>query len=401
VVLNELDQEKRLAFDQTAILAELRERADVVEGGSKVVSEEIAGRQPEGEDQVADTTQSHKQDAEVELVEEGVAATCEIAAQTDAPTDFRFTPMIADDEHKAEPDEPVEWVELTASRDLEIDEIASVSMAPDDDRPGPRGLLTDVDELLGREDGVTQDKHALWRWIFYPLVISLLLVALLVPKPSDLPTLWYALWRQGKDADVTQQNRGKEGGMQSRREIAGGDSAQESSDAASKPATPDRLPAEAGSTVGDRSVPEAAAGEAQKPSARPLDSEPVVERSSRGEPLIIEIDRPHPMIFDASGFELNVQSRQRLGRLAAWLQVNPTTMVVITGILKVGDQPMVQMRSALQRAELISARLVSEGISSSRIIIEGGHPDNMPAEAGACVRLKPMPDGENSKAVES
>jgi outer membrane protein OmpA-like peptidoglycan-associated protein len=261
--------------------------------------------------------------------------------------------------------------------------------------------LTDVDELLGREDGVTQDKHALWRWIFYPLVISLLLVALLVPKPSDLPTLWYALWRQGKDADVTQQNRGKEGGMQSRREIAGGDSAQESSDAASKPATPDRLPAEARSTVGDRSVPEAAAGEAQKPSARPLDSEPVVERSSRGEPLIIEIDRPHPMIFDASGFELNVQSRQRLGRLAAWLQVNPTTMVVITGILKVGDQPMVQMRSALQRAELISARLVSEGISSSRIIIEGGHPDNMPAEAGACVRLKPMPDGENSKAVES
>lgn len=400
VVLSELDQEKRLAFDQTAILAELYENAEAAESGFKAVSEEIAGRQPEAEDQLADTTQSHEQDAEVELVEEGVAASCEVASPTVVPTDFRFTPAIADGECEAKPNEPEEWIGLTAPRDRGIDELATVRVARDDDRPGPQGLLTDVDELLGRADGVIRDRRTLWRWIFYPLAIGLVLVALLVPKPSDLHTLWYALWHQVKDADVTLQSR--DSGLQNRREVAVGNSVQTPSAVVTKPETPETAPAQAGSTEGDRlPLERGEVAKAQELAGWLLEAEPVAERSSRGEPLIIEIDRPHPMIFEASGSELNIQSQLRLGRLAAWLQVNPTTMVVITGIAKAGDQPMVRMRLALQRAEWISARLVSEGISASRIVIEGGYPDNMPAEAGACVRLKPMPDEEDSKTAES
>ncbi|MEJ2692803.1 MAG: AAA family ATPase, partial [Candidatus Thiodiazotropha sp.] len=483
VVLNELDQEMRLAFDQTAILVELQEHAEAVERDSKAVPEDSAWREHavwEVGEKSAVTTEGHEQEAEVVLLAEGATASSEIASLAALPKDSGDTPKITLDEQEAEPDvavadevpfapEPEEWLELTASRDPEIDELASVRMALDEDRPRPQGLLTDVDELLGSEVGDSQDKRAIWRWLFYPLATTLLLVALLVPKPVDLHTLWYALWNQVRGENALRQPGASDRGIPDRREIDSEDSVQRPSVVASKPEALEVGPAEAWMTNGDASPPErAAASVDQKPTTQPLDAKPVTERASLVERSDIETDSANPIFlkpttqpldakpvteraslversdvergsanpiffkpatqpldakpvterasqvelsgietgsanpifFEESGSALDSQSRQRLTRLAVWLHANPTAMVVVTGIAKAGDRPMARMRSALQRAGWVSERLVSEGISSSRIIIEGGYPDNMPTEAGACVRLKPMPDGVDSKTVE-
>jgi hypothetical protein len=62
-------------------------------------------------------------------------------------------------------------------------------------------------------------------------------------------------------------------------------------------------------------------------------------------------------------------------------------VIVITGILEVGQEPMTRMREALSRAEQISARLISAGISSRRIFVEGGRQNNTPDGVSVSVKV--------------
>ncbi len=463
VVLNELDQEQRLAFDKKAVLAELQQSADASGAGEAQTADEAEGTADGEKSPDADLTMAEDEsekgvdawseqvdpeakpdlnaedssrnespsESAVEFVHQVETETGQIASDVDQTPD----PILSDVEQKESEDslpleheqsetaesefsfrqtiwseaeeqttlvtestmsEPSEtaadsefnfqqtiWGEAeeqtTPVTESTMNELPSLRAIRDEEGGRPQGLLTDVDDLLESGNGFDKNLHPTWRWLFYPLAIALLLMALLTPKPSDLTVLWHHLKNEAvalfhSSAEESPQLRNQDHAMMEQPMAAG------PSDGAADNG-PEGQSAELPGLAQER--------EAGVTRQNVVNSE-AEEAGSEGSADATSIDpaREYWLDMDQVSGEPAAESFDLYGKLTQWLRENPASMVVLTGIAKNGSEPLAQMRDALQQAELTSRLFQQEGIGVKRIVIEGRVAGTGSVHTGVHVKLK-------------
>jgi type II secretory pathway predicted ATPase ExeA/outer membrane protein OmpA-like peptidoglycan-associated protein len=333
----------------------------------------------------------------------------------------------ADDDCQEQSDKPPkqdDWIPAARIRKSEQEELPSLrsvfnedyhcptqQQLADDGLPALHAIYTDEnDELPGLYSGAddlqqdsqqqNSDNHKggnrkVWRWFFYPVAVTLLLIALLVPKPHDLGLLWHHLW---KSAAVTASIEGErqEGQTTDQTDVVENESAisDEATPAASvqEPQQPERsekLQIDAEEVSQSRSLPSVT--ETVTPSKPEVDDG--VGDSSGMAPVEVDVLEVRPnetytLVFDGNTGSLSPRSQQIIALMAASLRKHPDTLAVITGLTESGDKPWAKIRKALLRAEQVSAYMLEKGVKRQRIVIEG----SLPAQrsGGASIRLKPI-----------
>jgi type II secretory pathway predicted ATPase ExeA len=469
-VLDELQYEQRLAFDQTTLMQELEE-STATEAPAE--APEAMGSMREVSEQIKALGELPDTSAE----EGGLVGDLDVTA---ADTVSEDTPLQPEADDSGEPFMPPVWNESETDPmwgetdqstvlpevdgpdihridwDNSADELPVTHTKPVEVERKPQGLYVDVGDISEKDSGDVQDVSALRRWIFYPLATVMLLITLLVPKPGDLPLLWNSFWQQltsedeagndrqsvregapspTEDVDKTAQTASVPISQPDENDTQQGEESQKAgsstTDGADEPAQAAPVPPsgadeddtrqkEVTQKAGDPAtdgvdkpvqtasvpLPQVDEGDTRqgkltqkvedaKAKQRPATdvSEASAQQALRREKAVVDsnsnvkVDKNYFLEFQAPNNSLDDRGEQILAKLVVWLHKNPTARIAITGILTNGEKPLGRMREALLRAEQISARLVSAGISSRRIFIEGGHPNNIPDRAGVSVRV--------------
>lgn len=373
VVLSELDQEQRLAFDQTALLAELREVVEATDTAAQSPPADVMPNEPESMLQSDDLCEDTIPDAE-------------------------------------------EAIELIRDQEPRFEQLPPMQAIREDDLHRPQRLFTDIEDLPLIDDGVRRGMGEYWRWFFYPLAIAGLLMMFLSPKSQQQlddagdrrndVSLQAPLEAQAPNAvagleEISEIERKAPSHSTdaARRQTAELTPLDAPRQAVEEPAAEDSVPRltenqPATDTSRKQAMP------AQSPAAQNLlatgtlapaslgASDTAIQKVATGQTgYTIEADKVYFLIFEQPGDTLDDRSELSLSRLTAWLHAHPSMVIVITGILEVGQEPMTRMREALSRAEQISARLISAGISSRRIFVEGGRQNNTPDGVSVSVKV--------------
>jgi type II secretory pathway predicted ATPase ExeA len=478
VVLDELVQEHRLTFDQTA-LAEEPEKTAVAEAPSEALETADIGQElpePVLQAEQSPVTSGAEGGELAEQYEVTPNLFGEAEQKQDKAADGAepFVPIWNEQEEGVTHSETDHTIPLfendeteprIAAKDDRDDKLPTMRATEDEEKRVPQGLFTDVNDLLADDREISPRGRTIWRWILYPLVIVILVLVLLVPKPSDFTALWDVFWDQlisddsgapegqntreiiplsidGVDEpDITETaptarpEESDDSGGQERQTVTEADSL--SMDRVAEPDQIETAPTARSEESDDRDRHDrqnarevdqiSRDGVAEPPKAEVASTtrEPQQQRvaqinwdkttgarkpevddseaSSRREPSIerteattvvatvasINTNKTYFLLFQEPNDSLADQSEEALAKLVVWLHAHPTVRIMITGILTNGEKPLGRMRAALQRAEQISTRLRSAGISSHRIVIEGGRQNGAPPGVGVSVRLVP------------
>ena len=250
-----------------------------------------------------------------------------------------------------------------------IEQMPAMQAMPLEEQDRPRGLLTDVDELLGEKKTRDSAPARLWRWFFYPLAIGLLVVALLAVRyPDSMGSLWLDVRERIGQlmADI-----GLEELSQSL--------PQSTSDAIKAERTdPVAVVEQTQGMQGDSpDLPETAPGPepanevaspAPVPESIPV-SVPSSDTTSQGLPSSSQ--QGFRLVFDPDSKQLTADGKIRFNRLLQRLRAEPRLFVVLTGVSENQSGNLHGIRDALRQAESVSHLLMREGIVQNRIGIEG------------------------------
>jgi type II secretory pathway predicted ATPase ExeA/outer membrane protein OmpA-like peptidoglycan-associated protein len=412
VVLKELLYEQRLAFDQTTLVQELDQSVETetpdTAAETAAVTLEVS-EQKSGPGESPDTPAEERgllDDLDVTAADAVSEATPSQSEAADAEASFlpiwngseKATMCGKADQTTVDPEVGLPGLQRSDWSNA-VDELPALRATPDEKERSPQGLFTDVGDLSESNSGNAQAARSFWRWIFYPLAIIMLIIALLVPKPSDLPVLWNSLWRQltsddGAGNDRQMIREGPDSSMDSIDEPA-----QATSVSLSRFEEIDTQQEEVKQTAADAKAKQRPVTGVSEASGQEASDQQVADQQASGQQALkrekavldtdsnVKIDKHYFLQFHEPNDSLDDRSEQTLAQLVVWLHKNPTAKIKITGILTNGMKPLGRMREALQRAEQISARLVSARISSQRIFIEGGVQNSTPAGAGVSIRI--------------
>jgi len=399
VVVQELDREHRLGIDVQAVWAayqrEKPQLSDVkVPDGEDVSMARHEAMEEAPEPQVSADASSNP--AAVELAEaEAEADESALYESDEESTEVEFTepPPVLHDVY-------TDRTESSQSKapelgKLEVDDALS-------DLPSMRAydvfetqhhshLLTDIDDLLDDEHGNPRSWRKRWRWFFYPLLIILLLLSLLVPKPGDLPEIGRVIWRSMLGQKVTEVDRPDEL-QESESTLQSSAQKTEVSEipiAVSTPATTEPVQEEAASPPDSE--------EQAKDLPPYLEAKPSLEpRQAASRDIRIEMEKNYLVYLDENGSG-PVQDSLGLVRSALDAVIrDQQLLIVITGLTRGSDNPIVQMRQALRQAESLTDYLVAHGASRAQISMEGSAQEYAFADQTGRISV---PNNEDSPVV--
>ncbi len=395
VVLAELDQEQRLAFDQTVTLSEFQAAADEGQTGAEEVTASSNENRLEADGGSLEETETQAKEVEQTAEQQETSAKVTRESDTQEPefADAAMPPVFADDWSDMdileetdplfmESSEPDETTTSETTAKATIDELPSLHVDQGEDRRNPQGLFTDVSDLLENGNRYSEVFRSRWRWFFYPLAIVLLLVALLVPKPHDLTVLWHYL-RKGVETTISQQQQKYE--PQRKKEPPQIESTHSTNE--NTPAETAFAGAETEAPMRPLKRPDQAEDDTPEKDRliaapnTPQETEPVDKPAN----LLPETDRRNWLIIDQASGEPAEESRAFYAQLLARLNANPSTMVVLTGVSGNGEGPWKAMRNALGQAEQAATLFEHDGIARRRIVIEGKSNGARPGHSGVRV----------------
>jgi len=371
VVVQELDREHRMGIDMQTAWASYQQEKGLTGEDQTVTGESDQSEAPE---EIADAPEINEQSIQSEAPSSAVeSAEVEREAAADHDEDstevafFDTPPLLRDDyqprQEKVRSVAP--WFDQGAA-DERLDELPSLHVDDSYASHQHGGLLTDVDDLLDDETQAQSLLRRRWRWFFYPLLIVMLLVSLLVPKPGDLLELWPALWR-AKQAQEPMDLK-----HQDEQQIA--DSPPPAVGVIERPAEspavpPRQSPAESPESTSAPDSPQRDTDNLPLAHATVL---PVQDRPLPGvSQLPIERDKDYLVELDSTGTGPAQGSLELVNAVLDAVNRDHRLLIVITGLTRSSESPLEQMRLALQRAESLTDYLVGQGVSPTRVSIEG------------------------------
>jgi type II secretory pathway predicted ATPase ExeA/outer membrane protein OmpA-like peptidoglycan-associated protein len=398
VVVKELNRERRLGIDVEGQLEAYKERqeksaedSDTSEAGesesgapevdisadSKAVSDMDDSCEKEVSlDVAADQTEDEK------AIDEGSAAE-ELTAESDSVFPVEFDQgLVAEDNNDAEKDfyeadtSPVEAIEPAndSSNELTADDKLEESQRDQNHLDLPEihiegqgdvaaevksRLLTDVDDLFGEKR-----KLFSWRLLFYPLVVLTLVLLIMRPDPDALLAKGQQIWDDFNKNFIQKPRIGTAESVVTKdstnKNIAEVESRTKNSGYSEKENKPKQ-------TTEERTKTSKPKTEKVKPA--------VSEKSSEEGSPVIKLKQHYFLISEGTQSGLTRQSQLRLAAAIQLLQKDPATVLKLTGLTIPEGSPIVQMRTALERAESVATQVTQAGISKKRILIEGIKPD--------------------------
>ena len=321
------------------------------------------------DDQIQDADQIPEDDASTEMDrplahEEEVSDTQTVDDEVEQTADTADTESIADQADTATPALATDKEARVDSEQEYTDEpLPEIHALPEAGEHRPQGLLTDVDELLGVREEEQSAKASLWRWFFYPVAIALLVIAILVVRyPDDADRFWQDFQDWGG-----QYINGLSDRLSSQTPQPAGDSTEQLSqtDRADAPSSAKVLteggfkePVEKSPSMASEAAPQSIPGSASLSDAT-------------AQSLQISPQQPYLLILDPASGKFTAESELLLTRLVRTLRDESTLSVSLIGMSASETGPLQAMRDALERAELVSAHLLKQGIKQERIAIEG------------------------------
>ena len=265
---------------------------------------------------------------------------------------------------------PDRQIESDSELQSDIERLPPMQALPTEEQDRPRGLLTDVDELLGEKETSDGAPARLWRWFFYPLAIGLLVFALLAVRyPDSMDSLWADVReRIGlliKDSGLGGLSESQPQSTQHRIKAEGDEpvAVVEQTDALqgdrsdSLVLTPGAGPAKEAKSPGSETQPKSVSSSSSSDASE--------ENQLTSDPQGIRL------VFDSDSNKLTEDGKTHFNRLLQRLRAEPSLFVVLTGVSSNQAGTLRGIREALMRAELVSQLLMREGIAHDRISIEG------------------------------
>jgi type II secretory pathway predicted ATPase ExeA len=304
----------------------------------------------------------------------------------------------------------------------QIGELPSIEMTRryNPHEPKHSYLLTDVDDLLDENLAFSRGFGRIWRWLFYPSAIAVLLLMIFGPKPDQILSYWAQTWSRFQQTYLTSADelaarqpstvqavkpaalaQEAESGQTPtdvttagdvRSTVARGDEqalgsspAPETHSTGSAVAeTPavESSPAETAAVTAPPSEPETAQTPASEPETAqkpPVESTPSRTAESAIETVggLIDYDRTYHLTVDEETGELTTASRQLFLSALDLLRANQKALLIVTGISGSTASPIEGMRTALKEANMAATLFLEAGVEQARISIEGGRPEGV------------------------
>jgi type II secretory pathway predicted ATPase ExeA len=387
VVVMELNQEKRMGFDLEEDLETFKRQR---------------GLDSKGKTSVQDAPQQHRDAVEAETME-GASATPDSGLADEAEDVFESLIEQVGEEKTKEAEVECDGFHaadvllneqnavddsktIFGIHDVYVDNAESPSELPqieltrrfDPEELKHNHLFTDVDDLLDSQHGFMWGLNRVWRWLFYPIAITVFLWMILMPRPNEFVTYWEDVWSE------FQQNYLTVGGKLDERDVP---IAARPEDAVTVADANDASQPEAEQTPIAAVIPTTSQPGEQAQTQTPIPVEPQTPPPTAGATSVTSVDEmPKPgdgqvaynhvyhISVDEDRQELAEQSRPLFISALEMLRSNQKALLVVTGITASGDTSLVGMRAALREASVVATLFVEAGVERERISMEGARP---------------------------